>query len=81
MKLHTSLKPGLSCGIGTVQIPRVETPKLAQHLWDKHRILVTPIVHPEFEGLRITPSVYTTLEEVDRFCEVMEEVVERGLPS
>lgn len=81
VKLHTSLKPGLSCGIGTVQVPGVETPRLAQHLWDKHRILVTPIVHPEFEGLRVTPSVYTTLEEIDRFCEVMEEVVERGLPS
>ncbi len=81
IKLHTSLKPGLSCGIGTVQIPKVETGKLAQHLWDKHRILVTPIIHPEFEGLRVTPSVYTTLEEIDRFCEVMENVVERGLPA
>lgn len=81
VKVHTSLKPGLSCGIGTVQVPGVESPKLAQHLWDKHRILVTPIVHPEFEGLRVTPSVYTTLDEVDRFCEVMEDVIERGLPA
>lgn len=81
VKLHTSLKPGLSCGIGTVQVPGVDTGKLAQHLWDKHRILVTPIVHPEFEGLRITPSVYTTLEEVDRFCEVMEQVIEKGVPA
>ena len=62
-------------------MPGVETPKLAQHLWDKHRILVTPIVHSEFEGLRITPSVYTTLEEIDRFCEVMETVIEKGLPA
>ena len=81
IKLHTSLKPGFSCGIGTVQVPEVETAKLAQHLWDKHRILVTPIIHPEFEGLRVTPSVYTTLEEIDRFCEVMEDVIERGLPA
>ncbi|HYN23079.1 MAG TPA: aminotransferase class V-fold PLP-dependent enzyme [Thermoanaerobaculia bacterium] len=81
VKLHTSLKSGLSCGIATVQVQGAESAKLAQHLWDKHRILVTPIVHPEFEGLRITPSVYTTLEEVDRFCEVMEEVAEKGLPA
>lgn len=81
VKLHTSLKPGFSCGIGTVQVPGVESPKLAQHLWDKHRILVTPIVHPEFEGLRVTPSVYTTLDEIDRFCEVMEDIIERGLPA
>lgn len=81
VKLHTSLKPGLSCGIGTVQVPEVETGKLAKYLWDKHRILVTPIVHPELEGLRVTPSVYTTLEEIDRFCEVMEEVIGKGLPA
>ena len=28
----------------------------------------------EFEGLRVSPSVYTTLEEIDRFAEVMERV-------
>jgi isopenicillin-N epimerase len=81
VKLHTSLKPGLSCGIATVQVPGVDTVKLYQHLWDQHRILVTPIVHAEFEGLRITPSVYTTLEEIDRFCAAMETVIEKGLPA
>jgi selenocysteine lyase/cysteine desulfurase len=39
---------------------------------------VTPIVHPEFRGIRVTPSVYTTLEEIDRFSEVMEGIVEGG---
>jgi isopenicillin-N epimerase len=81
VKLHTGLKPGLSCGIATVQVPGVDTVKLSKHLWDDHRILVTPIVHPELEGLRITPSVYTTLEEIDRFCVAMEAVIGKGLPA
>lgn len=81
VRLHTSLDPRFSCGIGTVQILGIETPKLAQHLWDRHRILVTPIVHPELEGLRITPSVYTTLQEIDYFCDAMEVVIEKGLPA
>ncbi|HEX7186308.1 MAG TPA: aminotransferase class V-fold PLP-dependent enzyme [Thermoanaerobaculia bacterium] len=79
VRLHTSLDPRFSCGIGNVQIAGIETPRLVQHLWDRHRILVTPIVHPEFEGLRITPSVYTTLQEIDYFCDAMETVMEKGI--
>ncbi len=80
-KLHTSLKPEFSCGIGTLQVEGVDTGKIADYLWEKHKIFVVAIKHDEFEGLRITPSTYSTLEEVDRFCEVMEGVIAKGLPS
>jgi isopenicillin-N epimerase len=81
VRLHTSLKPGRSCGVANVEIQGVDPVKLGDHLWKRHRILATPIVHPEFRGMRITPSVYTTLEEIDRFCEVMEEVCAKGVPA
>ena len=32
----------------------------------------------EYQGLRITPNVYTTLEEIDTFADVMEKVIRRG---
>jgi selenocysteine lyase/cysteine desulfurase len=57
----------------------VEPVPLAEHLWKQHHILATPIVHPEFRGLRVTPSVYTTLDEIDHFSEVMEGIAEKGL--
>lgn len=79
-RLHTSLKPGLACGLATIDVGE-EPQAVADHLWKRHRILVTPIVHSELRGLRVTPSVYTTVEEVDRFTEAMEEVLERGLPK
>ena len=41
-------------------------------LWDKWRIIATPIVHAEYEGIRVTPNVYTTLEEIDTFGDAME---------
>jgi hypothetical protein len=50
-------------------------------LFSKHHIFVTPIMHEEFQGLRITPNVYTTLSELDRFCEQMELIARNGLPS
>ncbi len=78
--LHTSLKEPFSCAIATVQIDGVDSVDLYQHLWSRHRILTTPIKHEEFEGVRVTPHVYTTLEEVDRFADIMEDVVRNGLP-
>ncbi len=80
-RLHTSLRPGLACGIANVELVGVEPHPLAAHLWKQHRILVTPIVHQEFRGLRVTPSLYTTREEIDRFAAAMEAVAEHGLPA
>jgi selenocysteine lyase/cysteine desulfurase len=72
--LHTPLDPQLSCAIGTVQIKGVPTGTVGEKLWNDHRILTTPIAHPEWEGLRVTPNVYTTLDEIDRFSDAMERI-------
>jgi selenocysteine lyase/cysteine desulfurase len=81
VKLHTSLKPGFACGLATVQILGIDSVELTSYLWNKHRIIVTPIKHPEFEGIRVTPNVYSTLEEIDRFTEVMEGIIKKGIPK
>ncbi|NNE47145.1 MAG: aminotransferase class V-fold PLP-dependent enzyme [Rhodothermales bacterium] len=79
VRLHTSLREGLSCAIATVQIEGVDSGDLASHLWTEHRIIVTPIKHDEFEGIRVTPNVYTTLDELDRFVESMQRVARQGV--
>jgi isopenicillin-N epimerase len=73
-RIHTSLDPAQSCAIGTVQVLGVETAKAVQQLWEKWRIIATPINHAEYTGLRITPNVYTTIEEIDTFATAMERV-------
>jgi len=79
--LHTSLDPRFACGVATVQIQGVDSAKLAQHLWNRQRIFVVAIQHAEFEGIRVTPSVYTLPGEIDRFRGAMEEVLAKGLPA
>ena len=81
VRLHTSLEPGLACGIATVEIEGIEPGDITSWLWRDHHIIVTPINHDDFRGLRISPSVYTTIEELDRFVAAMENVVRNGLPS
>ena len=65
-----------SCAIGTVQTLGVPAGKVASALWDKWRIIATPIVHAEYEGLRVTPNVYTTVEEIDTFTDAMVKIEE-----
>jgi isopenicillin-N epimerase len=81
VRILTSFDPAQSCGLANVSLDGVDPHKLAAHLWDKRRIIVTPIVHEEFKGLRVTPNVYTTLGELDAFAEEMEAVVAKGLPA
>ncbi|MEK6571688.1 MAG: aminotransferase class V-fold PLP-dependent enzyme [Bacteroidota bacterium] len=81
VRFHTSFEENQSCGIGNVEIVDVDPGALGGYLMDKHKIFVTPIIHDEFKGLRITPNVYTTLKELDRFCGVMEMVAKKGLPK
>ncbi|MDT8436919.1 MAG: aminotransferase class V-fold PLP-dependent enzyme [Gemmatimonadota bacterium] len=81
VRLHTSLEPGLAGGFATVEIEGVEPGALASWLWARHRIIVTPIVHRDFRGIRVSPSVYTMHEEIDRFADAMERVAREGLPA
>ena len=71
------LDPAHSCAIGTVQITGIPTQKVVERLWARWRIIATPIVHAGDEGARITPNVYTTLEEIDTFSGAMEEIAKK----
>ena len=80
VRFNTSFDPAQMCAIANVQIEGIEPGKIGSYLFDKHRIFTTPIVHEEFQGVRITPNLYTTLPELDRFCGVMESIARKGLP-
>ncbi|MDX1638742.1 MAG: aminotransferase class V-fold PLP-dependent enzyme [Balneolaceae bacterium] len=79
IKLHTSRKSKYACGIVTVEITGVNTRDLEDYLWNKHKIITVGIVRDDFEGIRVTPHVYTTLEELDRFSDALHEVINNGL--
>ena len=81
VRLKTSQKPGLAYGLALVQVDGIDPGRLAQHLWTRHRILVSPVKHPEVEGIRVAPSVYTRPEEIDVFVEAMRRVLREGLPA
>jgi selenocysteine lyase/cysteine desulfurase len=82
IRIHSSMKPGETWGLATVGIDGMEAGKIASFLFDKYRIVVAGIAQgglpgPQFpyQGVRVTPNVYTTLRDIDVFIEAMSELV------
>jgi len=82
VKVLTSYDPAQSCGIGTYTVENFDLTKLQQVLFDKHKIYTITVQVPEdVIGMRVTPSIYTTLRELDMFVEAVSHYVKNGLPS
>ncbi|GIV02566.1 MAG: aminotransferase class V-fold PLP-dependent enzyme [Armatimonadetes bacterium] len=79
VRFHTSLDPEFSCGLTTVEIVGIEPSALVEWLWKEHRIFVVAIQHEQFRGIRVTPNVYTTLDELDRFADAMLLAARKGI--
>jgi isopenicillin-N epimerase len=72
--LHNPL-PEMSCGIGMFAVTGAgaDARKLVQALESKYRIYLALSGHEEYTGIRVTPSVYTTVQEVDFFASMVEK--------
>jgi selenocysteine lyase/cysteine desulfurase len=81
VRFNTSFDDRQSCALANVHVEGTDPVAVCEHLMRRHKIFATPIVHEEFKGVRVTPSVYTTLKELDRFSEVMTAVARKGLPK
>ena len=95
LKAHPRVKvltdfsePPQAWGVAAVNIEGMDVRDLAKFLMDKYRIIVVPLVGGappnqvfEYQALRVSPNIYTTLEEIDTFIKGMEEAVKNGVPS
>ena len=79
VKLLTSPDPAQSGGLAMFSVDGMEPAPLVERLWDKYRVLATPIaVKQQFQGVRVTPNVYTTTREIDVFCGAVENILRQG---
>jgi isopenicillin-N epimerase len=77
-KLLVGLEPNQSGAFGTLHFDTIDPGKLGDALLTKYNIFVTPITGPNLSGIRISPNVYTSTQEIDRFCDAVEAVVPRA---
>jgi selenocysteine lyase/cysteine desulfurase len=89
VKVLTDLSdPPQAWGVAAVYLEGIDVRDLARFLMDKYRIVVVPLVGGappgqvfEYQALRVTPNVYTTLEEIDTFVMAMEDALKGGVPE
>src|SRR5712692_6089763 len=77
VKILTSFDPNQSWGLANVSLAGMDASKVYDHLWTKYRIIVAAIKHAEYSGLRVTPNIYSTLEEIDTFSGAIEELLKQ----
>ena len=77
VKVLTPLDSKYSGALALVNVEGLPYDKLGPWLMTKHHIVNTPILHDEFNGLRITPNVYTTVDEIDIFADKMMEAIKK----
>ena len=78
VKILSSRLPEQAWGLANVSLNAVDVQKAYDFLWSKYRIITAPIKHAEYQGLRVTPNVYTTLEELDTFSTAVEDLLKNG---
>src|SRR6476469_6534544 len=79
VKVLTQLDSKNSGAIALFSVDGLEVGKLGGWLMANYRLINTPIVHPEFNGIRITPNVYTTLDEIDTFADAVTTAIKKGI--
>jgi len=79
VKVLTPLDSKNSGAICLFSVDGLDFSKLGSWLMTNYRIVNTPILHPEFNGIRITPNVYTTLDEIDTFSDAVTRAIKNGI--
>jgi selenocysteine lyase/cysteine desulfurase len=75
VKILSSRVPNQAWGLANVSLEGIDASKAYDVLWTKYRIITAAIKHAEYQGLRVTPNVYTTLEEVDTFAAALKDLL------
>jgi selenocysteine lyase/cysteine desulfurase len=71
IRLNVSLKPEYSCALGNFSVDGIEPENVVSKLFNEHQIHSVSVKWENVSGVRITPHVYTTTKDLDRFVEAV----------
>jgi selenocysteine lyase/cysteine desulfurase len=69
--VNTPEDPKRSCGIANVGVKGKSPAELAKILVDKHKIYTVAIDRPGVQGCRITPNLYTSIQDLDALVKAL----------
>jgi selenocysteine lyase/cysteine desulfurase len=74
VELLTPGDPARSCGIAAFRIAGIEAERIVDLLYDRYRIFAVGRPIDGGDGVRITPHLYTRLNELDRLVQAIGEI-------
>jgi selenocysteine lyase/cysteine desulfurase len=74
VSIGTSLDASFSGAIALLQIEGQEPGDVGRALESKFRIHTTSIIWEDIKGVRVTPNVYTTIKDLDRLLEAIDQI-------
>ncbi|MEM6800630.1 MAG: aminotransferase class V-fold PLP-dependent enzyme [Bacteroidota bacterium] len=79
--LNTSLDPTYACGIVNFRLKNWDSGELGRMLTNKYQLYNTVSRHKDVEGVRISPHVYTSLEDLDHLVRTLKKLAKTGPPK
>jgi selenocysteine lyase/cysteine desulfurase len=74
IRFFTSKKPEFACGLGNFAIDGLEPADIQKKLLNQYRIYTISINLENINGVRVTPNVYITTCDLDKFIEAVHEI-------
>ncbi|MCC7507679.1 MAG: aminotransferase class V-fold PLP-dependent enzyme [Saprospiraceae bacterium] len=74
VKIQTSLHPRWGCAIATLGIEGKKGSEISDQLYSKFKIHTTGIEWEKVSGVRVTPNVYTTTEDLDKLVRAIHSI-------
>jgi selenocysteine lyase/cysteine desulfurase len=81
VKFGTSMKSQFSCALHYVSVEGWKGAELEKKLFDSKKVHVVHIDYEKLNGVRVTPSVYTSLADLDKLVEGIEEIAKMPVPD
>jgi len=72
--LNTPADPTRACAIANVGIKGLKPGELAKILFERYKIWTVAIDYASVQGVRVTPHLYTSLDELDTFAKALKEL-------
>jgi selenocysteine lyase/cysteine desulfurase len=74
VELKTNMQAELSGGVVKFKLRGMGTKKAYDALWERHRLSAASTLTGESEGVRFSPHVYNSMEQMDRAVAAVKEL-------
>jgi len=81
VKHYTSMKPEFSCALACIGFDGWKADQIEGKLFEKQKIHTVSIIYEKVNGIRVTPSVYTSIRDLDLLVKGLTDISKMDPPT